>query len=55
MSRDCCAALLCGDMGLSAVFVILVFPDDTHYFSENNVDPDQLAPQNPADQELHCC
>ena len=29
MSRDCCAAIRRGAMGLSAV-VILVFPDHTH-------------------------
>ena len=51
MSPDCCVALPRGDMGLSAVFVIVVHP----IFSVNNVDPDQLAHQKPADQDLHCC
>ena len=32
LSRDCCVALPRGAMGLSA-FVIVVFPDHTHYFS----------------------
>ena len=34
MSRDGCVALPHGAMGLSAVslFVIVVFPDHTHYF-----------------------
>ena len=31
MSRDCCVALPCGALGLSAVqFVIVVFPDHSH-------------------------
>ena len=29
MSRDCCVALPCGAMSLSAV-VIVIFPDHTH-------------------------
>ena len=32
MSRDCCVALPRGAMSVSAVFVIVVFPDHTHYF-----------------------
>ena len=32
MSRDCCVALPCGAMSLSAVCEIVVFPDHTHYF-----------------------
>ena len=31
MSRDCCVALLRGDM-IFLQFVIVVFPDHTHYF-----------------------
>ena len=35
-SRDCCVALPHDAMGLSALCVIVVFPDHTHYFCSRN-------------------